>query len=635
MIPLNVASHSSTIYLMVTWVFLLLLSLLSLPALALRPLESSPEALQTDVQLIASAAQLPPNLFHLETKIGERNEVRLECQTKPWVIRATHTPGERAATIYHALHHLGFLFPHPRRQISPTLAQIQQSCGKSFRWRPLLRQRGFHLHTLHPNEWVHAFFMGRQDIAEEYIRWLARNRQNILDVSLLRVPLSDIQKNFAAPYALAKQLGIHTGVSLGVALQQQRSYKLLNLWQAMTGWGAEKALVQNLEGLMEAVDTSFIVLEAGTSEFTPTNYEKTLSWLNLAASTATKKGRDLFTKVHVSSNQRSEKWGNYNFLPQHADSHVGILPHTVMFYGLNDPFAPMYGNQNFHGIRDFMQKEKNLRPTWYYPETGYWVGMDIDIPLFLTDYLMARAEDMRWLSKQGIPGQLTFTTGHALGGWLYDWTVALLVDADLNTDPLAGLKLLGEDPTAWQAMLNYQHQFFKEQGLIAPLSSANLQDEISSQHRIHARHTLKELAHDPVALKKEVALLAKANKSWPALKPHTPSLVSALALTQLRLEQALNLRLAQLSPKQKLTYIQASQSTCQKAQAYLEREIHDPLNYPDAQTFEQHENPTSYAFGYVYPAATLHFWRREEKMVDSNCYSPFCMNLYNFWRILF
>src|SRR5690606_26296144 len=124
---------------------------------------------------------------------------------------------------------------------------------------------------------------------------------------------------------------------------------------------------------------------------------------------------------------------------------VGVLPHTVMFYGVVEDKAPMYGNKNFHGIRDFMVKEKSKRPTWYYPETSYWVGMDVDIPLFLTDYFRSRAEDVKFLYDNQIEGQLNFTTGHALGYWLFDWNLALINDLDYQFDPMTALRLLDRD----------------------------------------------------------------------------------------------------------------------------------------------------------------------------------------------
>src|SRR5690606_120309 len=156
--------------------------------------------------------------------------------------------------------------------------------------------------------------------------------------------------------------------------------------------------------------------------------------------------------------------------------------------------APMYGNKNFHGIRDFMLQEKSKRPTRYYPETSYWGGMHGDIPLFLTDYLRTRAQDMTFRYDNRIEHQLHYHDGHALGYWRFDWNLALMADLDHKFDPLTGLKLLGENTSEWQKIVDYQKKWYKEAGLIALLSSANLQDELSETHRIHDRFTMKQLS---------------------------------------------------------------------------------------------------------------------------------------------
>jgi hypothetical protein len=42
---------------------------------------------------------------------------------------------------------------------------------------------------------------------------------------------------------------------------------------------------------------------------------------------------------------------------------------------------------------------------------------------------------------------------------------------------------------------------------------------------------------------------------------------------------------------------------------------------------------TSYHFGYLYLASTLHLWHREEEEARRNKYDPFFMNVWNLWRI--
>jgi hypothetical protein len=41
---------------------------------------------------------------------------------------------------------MGFLFPHPRIELKPTLEKLRTFCGRKFVWKPRLGDRGFHLH---------------------------------------------------------------------------------------------------------------------------------------------------------------------------------------------------------------------------------------------------------------------------------------------------------------------------------------------------------------------------------------------------------------------------------------------------------------------------------------------------------
>ena len=152
--------------------------------------------------------------------------------------------------------------------------------------------------------------------------------------------------------------------------------------------------------------------------------------MNEASKVLTDFGKKLYIKVHVSSNQNHKEYGNFNFLPSYANKDVGVLPHTVFFYGLEDDIAPMYGQKNFKNIKSFMAEEhKKKRDIIYYPETSYFIGMDIDIPLLLTDYLVARHEDLQSLQGLGVSKQVNFTTGMELGYWLFDWSLALMANS--------------------------------------------------------------------------------------------------------------------------------------------------------------------------------------------------------------
>lgn len=600
----------------------------------------SEATLKHDVGLISREANWLNTTLNINLNIDSAvNHVSVVCDLDSIKLEVHSSPYEQASTLYHGLFKLGFLFPHPRWQVSPSEYQARIHCGQTYEWRPAFADRGFHLHTLHPNEWVKGFLEGDEKIATDMVRWLARNRQNVIDLSLMRPAFNTQMSSLKVPFELAKNLGISRGVSLGAAFQQQNSFKLVPLFEALSGRGDEKALLKSIRLLDSTLDYDFMTMEIGTSEFTSTNYERTLSWINIASEELKKSGKKLFNKVHVSTNQVSPQWGNFNFLPRYASSDVGVLPHTVMFYGLEDKNVPMYGNKNFFHMMKFMQEEKSKRDVWYYPETSYWVGMDVDVPLFLTDYLRSRSDDMKLLQPEGVQGHLNFTSGHELGNWLFDWTVCLNSDLDQNFDPLSGLKLLGEDEHTWQSILDFQTKHFKENQLIAILSFSNIQDELASTHRIHERKIIKEVAKSPMIREDEILRLENALKDLPDLSAiKNAELKNMLKVTELRIYHALEVR-------KSLRYKHESQGRAQfignaarvrmEALKYIKSAQKISSRYPSSVIYEKNKNITSYDFGYLWTAATLHFWDREESMVLNNNYFPFYKNIYNVFDIVF
>lgn len=478
--------------------------------------------------------------------------------------------------------------------------------------------------------------MGKTQIALDTVRWFARNQQNIFDLSLLRMDDDEIFKNLKEPFALARSLGIHTGITAGMAFHQQKSYKFIPLYATFfDGWSLEH-LEEKLELMLKNLDLSFLNLESGTSEFTPASYPRSILWMNKAAEVAKKHAAAVVIKIHASSNQKDETYGNYNFLPAKAHPDVGILPHTVFLYGLNDELAPMYGNKNFHEIRDFMVQEKEKRRTWFYPETSYYLGLDIDIPLLLTDYLLTRANDTKFLFEQKIEGQLNFSTGHEVGYWLYDWSYTLFNNLDYAFDPLIGLTLLGEDRKSWQDIVDFQHEVFINQGLISIISFPSLGDELMpGLHQVLKRNLLSTLNENPQLLKAEIELLKSAVPLIPTKGEIKNDELRALwNLTSLRIPHALFNRLALLEPLKRDFYLRESSTIRQEAMENMNFILKHHQRYPEAQLFEEYTNPTAYQFGYLFSTKELYYWRREEEQIKQNNFSWTFMKLHSYWGLI-
>lgn len=566
---------------------------------------------------------------------NEKNQYRIVCQNSDVDIIANGaSPIERREQAYAAIFKLGFLFPHPRWQISPSKERLKTACGTSGTFRSRISKRGFHLHTMHPNEWVNGFLMDDLDIARDFIKWMVRNQQNVLQIQTLR---TSKEEHLKASLRLAKDAGLEVGFSAAFALRQQKSIYLVPLSAtfALDFW--KKPLDKNLTTIIKKYDFDYLSAEMGTTEFTSTPAKKTLEWMDRTRKILSDHGKRLFIKIHTSTGQVDRTYGNYNFLAQYAHKDVGVLPHTVMFYGLDDERTPVYGRENFKDIHDFMISQKDKRPTWYYPETSYYVGMDIDVPIFLTDYLYMRTNDMNRIIAEGIQGHLNFTTGQELGYWLFDWNLAVQTWPEAEGNEYLTLELLGEDPQVWKEIVEYQRKYFNRHQIIRYISSSNLLDELPGFHPIHDRTLLRTLHRDKKQLALEINALEEAIKELPPLnRIKNEELRSMLTVTWLRLKHAHAVRKI-ISTKNKEGWLRKAIALRYEAKEILQKVKNQHNRYPKALTFNKIPNVTSYEEGYAQTALSLHFWEREEKMAlsMSRASNPFFMNMYNVLKLLF
>jgi hypothetical protein len=577
-------------------------------------LAASAEAVQLDLDLILKKAQLPkgtirwertPPSSAIENTQALENQVHVVCPTsQQWVLQISGPDQEWGPTFYYGLQKLGFLFPHPRWQISPHLSELARSCGQTWTWKPRLQYRGFHFHMQHPNEWVHG---------------------------LVREEFETLQKNLAQPLQLAKELGIHSGLNVSFVSIQQKSLYLATPLLSLESF--QTRMIRTASRLITMIPFDFLSVDMGSTEFTPSSFTETLEWINAVDSLLKRAHRQLFIKAHVSIAQTDPHFGNFNFLTQWSSAEVGVLPHSVLDFSLQDASAPVYGRKNLQDMKEFLLKEVNERPTWYFPETSYFIGMDIDVPLFLTDYLVARSQDMDFLEDHHVQGQLNFTTGQELGYWLMDWSVALFANSEYRRRPLAALELLGEDVSEWQKIIDFQTKYFKNEGLLSILSSSSLLDEIPFMQPIFERVILRRLKDDLPLVRSQKALLDSALRDLPDLGGiKNPELKSLLETTWDRIHQAYWLRCALEHPfgsQERNHALDQAKAVRVQARNRMSQFVQQFSRYPEALIFEPHSNPTSYPFGYGWPAKTLHFWEREEKMIRKQDYSPWFMNIYN------
>jgi len=121
--------------------------------------------------------------------------------------------------------------------------------------------------------------------------------------------------------------------------------------------------------------------------------------------------------------------------PGTVDPRLRQSVHTVFFYDLYRDWA-MYEHDSFGFQRDYILQELPERKVDYFPESGYWVSADIDVPLFLSEYIRSRHNDISGLvadaQAQGLPplnGHVLYTSGHEWNYWMIDYLTARMLYA--------------------------------------------------------------------------------------------------------------------------------------------------------------------------------------------------------------
>jgi hypothetical protein len=384
----------------------------------------------------AEIAAMPPESLWMRT--GERGGVRV----------LTASGGYGA---YALLEELGFGFLHPLAPSHPKELVVPEALDR--RESPRWPMRGVQLHTMHPleltrllNGWGQT---GPDDAAgweamlpewDRFLEWMLANRQNRVHWVLLE---ADSWSTFATSDVRLGRLkrlvdrghafGLTIGVDVPIALGQQHTFRLITQAGELADETAQ--LESRVDWLMRA-GFDYLATENGTTEFTHADATRMVAWMDaLAAHLGDVYRKRAFVKIHCSTGQTTpdytDPWTheplNVNFLPHFADPRLGIMPHTVQHYGLDDP-APTYGNVDFSYMRNFLRNEIGRRPVLWHPEVAYWVSFDVDVPLFLPLYAERRVHDLRLLGADAtatrMDGQQYFSSGWEWGYWLNEVVAA-------------------------------------------------------------------------------------------------------------------------------------------------------------------------------------------------------------------
>eukprot|EP00981_Chlorochromonas_danica_P003550 scaffold659_cov192-Ochromonas_danica.AAC.63 len=387
---------------------------------------------------------------------------------------------------YALLELLGFAFLHPLEPHIPTMLRLDSSKlnHTATGWQldlvesPYWPERGFHLHTQHPLELTEVLqghdipqfgphgphcrahskrFESKtkpksnsnepycerwEDMVADvdvFFEWAVANRLNKVEWLLLDNykwgdELSRRHFRLSQLTDLGHKYSLLIGADVPLGNIQQHGWYIVNVRLSLEG--QRQQIRERVDWLCTA-GFDFITTESGLSEFTHPECGLMVDLMNLFAEYVNGTwGREAAIKVHCSTGQTCETFldprtgdpANFNFLPTFAHPSMGIFPHTVQMYALDDPTAGSYGNANFSYIEDYLVYEAKLgqRAVMFYGETSYWVNVDIDVPLFLPIYGQRRQRDLRRIARREraegfrMHGQMNFDSGWEWGYWISD-----------------------------------------------------------------------------------------------------------------------------------------------------------------------------------------------------------------------
>lgn len=614
--------------------------------------------------------------IHLEYAPSDEPGFRVSGSTWQDIRRITISagePGEMSSGIYALLQEkLGIQFLHPRQTVFPAYRQWPLPEHFDLRARPRFAVRGFHLHTQHPTELEMALHQpGNESLqmVREYIDWLARNGQNHFQFYLLRtVDRHHWPEHARAIVDYAHQRDMGVGVMVSASMLQQHAFQLVKLLRP------ERYSTQarrNLEWLM-AIPWDAVILEPTTGEYLPDMRRLFPGVLEaIERMTMDEFQTPLFYATHVIHPRDRIGGGTNDIHCEHpVDPRSGILIHTVMCYDLQEPLPGVYGNRDFHWMRERARCEVQRRQTWYWPESSYWVAFDNSVPLLLLPYLDSRLRDILLTADMGLDGHVTFSSGWEWGYWLFDWSIAHWSwqwwhegqeRQPLPAGRLHHLAADGELARLMERSLDLQNHFLKDHELLRylpafePFAEAPPPFDFIFQPRPERRpaHLMKRASatEAQAVLDGPVRQLeAFAHQSLALIATHQPrnglerELLDGLHITALRaLHRSATLQATiarrekprlwhQPTPSAQQHLEQAERIRSEALAIVRQREV--AYRYPVSDIASRRQSFTAYDFGYLYPVHELYFWQREEEQVATGRFDMFYRPIWNYWRVL-
>ncbi|HEY2514357.1 MAG TPA: hypothetical protein VGI39_26000 [Polyangiaceae bacterium] len=566
-----------------------------------------------------------------------------------------------AAGAYALLETLGVRFFHPKEELVPHRPSPALPRALDVQRAPLVQQRGLQFHTLHPIEYL-ATFNEPSDAnladAKKVIDWLVKTGQNYVQWALL----STVDFASWRPHAQAILDYAHSrGVRVGCVVQLWATAALQNNYDLVTNAATWQA---DMDGqLANLMTIPWDVVEIGLGEFRATDPQSVVTWLSHATAQVATLSPSTQVNAQNHVGYYPQLWVPYDGqtvyyyqLPQYSDSRLGMTVHTLAFFDLYRDWG-MYAQPDYGIQHDFLLKELPSRRVTYFPESAYWVTVDISVPIFLPEYVLARWNDIHGLAgeiaAQHLPpmsGHVMFTSGHEWGYWMNDYlTAKMLWDPNTTVDALFADyassygDCAGEVAGALGKFTDLQTKYLFDDRLAPyvmgedttvdlghvagiPTIPRRVQFEdivaMSEAERVDFEGSvLGELDDMTAAMTPlEDTVAADCARADADVTPWCDELWDGMAIVRLRAQHAAALYRATLAyarndASAQSFYDQATGITTQAAAVIARREAH--YRFDLNRVTGTDPNPTIYPFGYLRQAHTQCFFQRREAQVAS------------------
>jgi hypothetical protein len=389
----------------------------------------------------------------------------------------------RQYAAYEWLHSVGVRFFHPEEEFVPT-APFAIEAPQDRTITPAFRFRSVSLHLTHPLELGDPFRLNDAryfDEAVRFVDWQIKNRASFG---------SDFQgRGFMRGFPRSSGIRIWGG--------QQGDTVVVDPEDPRPDVEQVQEAIDAIMSAPHDVPVTFFNVNFTPTEYTEMPDEEAVAMLEFIATYFAENYPDV--RVHAGNQgthgEATENYGvRYGNLSQFAPPNLGVTVHPLMFYDLFRP-APVYGNESFNYLFDFMEQEHQIRPLWYFPESAWWLTFDIAVPLYLPVTIEARDRDIQGLKHMlagKLDGHRVFGSGHEWGFWQNEYcSFRMAAELDYRwTDCLADLvapmdKAGDVTRTVLEEAIALQERDMFDAELIAFLVGTDQETELGASVGIH------------------------------------------------------------------------------------------------------------------------------------------------------